>query len=358
MEFHQILVSASPGDAITNAALELRALLGQVTRSHIFARYIDPALGGEVFPLGSYPARLGVATGKNVLLYHASIGEPHVASFLLGRPERIVLVYHNISPADSFRPYDPVFAGLLEEGRRELAGLADRVALALAVSAYNAEELRALGYRDVRVAPLIVDASRLRSVDSDAGMAGELERRKGPLILFVGQLLPHKRPDLLLQAYHVLITYLVPDAHLVLAGASRLEPYRGALEWFIRELNLFNATLMGSVSLGALVALYRRADVFVTLSEHEGFCVPLLEAMTFDVPVIARAHAAVGETLGDGGLLLPPDDDPLLAAEAMAAVTMDRELGDRLISRGRRRLAHFDPDAARATLLQHLLSLV
>ncbi len=357
MDFHQILVSASPGDAITNAALELRSLLRRVTRSHIFARYIDPALGGDIFSLESYPGRPGAATGENVLLYHASIGELSVASFLLGRPERIVLVYHNISPADSFRSYDPVFAGLLEDGRRQLAEMADRVTLALAVSAYNADELEALGYDDVRVAPLIVETNRLRSISPDPDMARELERREGPLVLFVGQLLPHKRPDLLLQAYHVLITYLVPDAHLVLAGASRLEPYRGALEWFIRELNLLNATLVGPVSLQALVALYRRADVFVTLSEHEGFCVPLLEAMAFGVPVVARAHAAVPETLGDGGLLLPSDDGPLLAAEAMAAVLSDTRLSDRLISCGKKRLSDFNPDAARATFLSHLLSL-
>ncbi len=355
MEFHQLMVSASPGDAVTNAALELRQVLRQVGPSEIYAAYRDPRLADEVQLLGEFPRR-GRRAGEDVIVYHASIGEPLTTAFLLERRERVVLVYHNISPAASFAPYDPAFAGLLVQGRRELVALRHRVHLALAVSPYNARDLEALGYEDVRLAPLIIDTEAMRRIEPDPATAHHLQSQlKGPVVLYVGQLSPHKRADLLVQAYHVLVTYLEPEAHLILVGAGKLVPYRQAVQSFIEDLNLSRAWIAGSVAPEALVAFYRRADAFVTASEHEGFCVPVVEAMAFDVPVVARAQAALPETLGGAGLLLPPEDDPVLLAEAMAAAATDPAIRPALVAAGRSRLRDFDPDNARAAVLEHLL---
>jgi glycosyltransferase involved in cell wall biosynthesis len=354
MRIDQVLVGASPGDAITNDAFELRALLRDFGPSDIYARYYDASLAAEVHPLDAYQGRVE-AGDDDVLCYHASIGEPDVMAFLRGRSERLVVVYHNISPAEGFRAYDPALAGLLDGGRLELAELAERTQLALADSEYNAAELRALGYRDVRVSPLVIDVGRLRSVPPHPGTARHLEEAvEGPVALFVGQLLPHKRPDLLIEAFHVLVTYLVPDAHLVLVGPGRLPVYRQAIETFAQELNLAQVWVTGSISDAELVAFYRRADAFVTASEHEGFCVPLVEAMAFEVPIVAREHAAIPETLGGAGIVLPPEDDPLLLAEAMAAVVTDPALADALRARGRARLEAFSPERARATFASHV----
>lgn len=353
MGIHQVLVAASPGDAVTNAAFGLRDLLRRLGPSEVYARYIDPHLADEVRFLGAC-----AGDGGDLLVYHASVGEPAVASFLLGRPERLVLVYHNITPARYFTFLDPDFAQLLAAGRAELMLLRDRVALALAVSAYNAADLETLGYIDVRLSPLALGLDALRETVPDEAMTARLaEEHDRPMVLFVGQLLPHKRPDLLLEAYHVLSTYLLPEARLVLVGSGRSETYRRALEGFIGELNL-SAWITGRVSDAELAALYRDAAAFVTMSEHEGVCVPLLEAMAFDVPVIARAHAAIPETMGSAGLLLPPDDDPLLAAEAMHSLLTDDGLAARLASLGRARAAAFHPDTARATFLGHLAEVV
>ena len=126
------------------------------------------------------------------------------------------------------------------------------------------------------------------------------------MLLFVGQLLPHKRPDLLVEAMHVATTYLGLEATLLLVGQNRFARYADAISAQIRELNIRQVHVVGSVGDAQLAAMFRKATAFVTVSEHEGFCVPLLEAMAFDVPVIARACAAIPETVGDGGLLLPP----------------------------------------------------
>lgn len=345
MALHQVLVGASPGDAVTNAAFEIRALLRQKGPSEIYARYFDAALAGEVLPLDRF-------IGADVIYFHASIGEPEVASFLASRNERLVVIYHNISPSDPFRDHDAAFADLLDGGREELCALAPRAQSALADSEYNASELEALGYRDVRVSPLILEP-RLHAVEPHPPLMRYLTTEvEGPLVLFVGQLLPHKRPDLLLKAFHVLVTYLIPDARLVVVGAGRLPAYRRALQAFVDELNL-PASLVGSVSEAELAAYYRHAAVFVTASEHEGFCVPLVEAMSFDVPVVAREYAAVPETLGGAGILLPPIDDPLLMAEALALAITDDEVRSALVDRGRRRVIDFAPDKARATFLRN-----
>lgn len=349
----QIVVAASPGDAVTNAAFAFQELLQKAGPSALFARYIDPRLTGRVNPLPGCNAN---GRSEDLLIYHLSIGEPEVAQFLLGRQERLVLVYHNITPPEYFATLDPAFAALLAGGRSELELLRGRVALALAVSAYNARELEALGYREVRISPLPIDIGALHAVEPDAATMEDLDGLDGPLLLYVGQLLPHKRPDLLLQAFHMLSTYLMPDAHLVMLGPARNERYRRALTTFVSETNLHRVRIPGWLTPEQLAAHYRKADVFVTMSEHEGVCVPLLEAMSFDVPVVARAFGAIPETMGDAGLLLPARAGASLVAEALAEVISQEKLRRVLIDRGRQRVRGCDPGQAKATFLSHLAS--
>jgi L-malate glycosyltransferase len=354
-EIHQILTTASPGDAITNAAFALQALLRQVAPSDIFARYVDPALDDRVRHIRHYPGRPSAAAGANVLVYHASIGDPEVLSFLLQRPETLVLQYHNVTPAGFFDPWDPALAALLRDGRRQLQVLRERVALPLAVSHYNASELEALGYRDVAVVPPIVDVTALTGEPPDPRTVQHFtDRSEGPVLLFVGQLLPHKRPDLLVHLAHVLNTFHEPDAQVVLVGSARLERYGRALHDLLRELNLPNVWLTGPVTPSQLGSFFRAADVFVTMSEHEGLCIPLLESMAFDVPVVARRYAAIPETLADAGLLLPAGAGPELACEAVLHLLSSSGDRDDVVAAGRSRLAAFDPDHARAGFLQAL----
>ena len=179
-----------------------------------------------------------------------------------------------------------------------------------------------------------------------------------PTFLYVGQILPHKRPDLLLEAYEVLVTHLVPDANLVLVGHARNRGFARAFRAQLAELSLPGVRFVGRATPAQLSACFERATAFVTASEHEGVCVPLLESMAFDRPVVARDHGAIAETMGDAGVLLPADSGALLMAEALAELATSPDLRADLVARGRRRLADFQPDAARAAFLDVLLEVV
>jgi glycosyltransferase involved in cell wall biosynthesis len=358
MQVNQIVVSAAPGDAVTNSALEFRRLLRRVGPSEIFAQHVDPALAGDVLELPWFHQldRGRRRPTDDLIIFHGSIGAPEVFSFIMSRPERIVLMYHNVSPAPMYHEYDPAFAGLLESGRRDITRLAGKATMAMAPSAYNAIELVTMGYRDVRIVPLVVDVTRLQSLRPDPGVTAWLDEIEGPVLLYIGQLLPHKQPERLVQAFHVLSTYLHPDAHLVLAGANRSAAYKARFETYARQLNLPNLHVLGPVSDEAMASLYRRADVLVTTSSHEGFWVSPLEAMAFGVPVVARATAAIPETVGDAGVLVPADGGTLLFAEAVHEVLSNDDLRNRLVEAGHRRVEDFDPDQARAAFLRNVLS--
>lgn len=361
MRVHQVVATATPRDAVTDAARTYQSFLRQAAPSELFALNIDPALEGQVHRISDYAAvtqQVGWSR-DDVIVYHLSIGCPEVVRFVMSAPERLVVVYHNISPSSAFRGYDTGFADVLDLGREEMRLLATRAAVAITPSAFNARELGSAGYRDVRIAPLVVDPARLSSVRSDPDTARHLDQHaSGEVIVFVGQLLPHKRPEFLLEAFHVLKTHLRPSANIFLVGASRLPPFREALEEFMRQANLVGANLVGAVSDASLVALLRRADLFATASEHEGFCVPLLESMAFDVPILARECAAIPETAGPAALLVPPDDGPLLFAEAMHEMLGNRPLREHLTRRGRQRLLAFEPAKSASTFLHHLLDTV
>ncbi len=339
MQIHQVLAAAAYGDAVTNEAVALRDVFRRAGQSDIFAHNSDGRVP-EVRRLTEFPARTA-GRGERVVLLHCSIGEPAVTRFLADRAEPIVLRYHNITPPEFYEGHDRRLAHLLALGREELRQLRPRVAAAFAVSAFNADDLRELGYTDPVVVPLVHDTSRLLPLKLKEPLARLPGPEAGPAVLFVGRLAPNKGQHLLIQAFHVLKTYLRPDVHLMIAGRPSPLTYAHSLEQFVSELALPDVRFFGHVPDAELAAIYRRADLLCCLSAHEGFGVPLLEAMAFDIPVVAWATSAVRDTVGDAGLLLP-DPKPAVVAEALHRVLSDAGLRRRLVTRGRRRLSQFD----------------
>jgi glycosyltransferase involved in cell wall biosynthesis len=347
---HQVVVTAAPGDAITNSVMEIRSLLRTYGKSEVFACNVHNDLHGDVLSISDYD-RHAPAEKQPLTLVHVSMGDDQLLPFVSRLAGSLIVSYHNITPSSYFAPWDPPTARLLELGRRSLEPLRDRTVLALADSSFNAADLRDAGYPLVRVGGLILGVERLSELEP-ARLSAPVG---GPIVLSVGQLYPHKRPDLILAAFHELVSRHRPDASLVLAGSARLPAYAEAISNYVDRLGLASkVTVTGHISDEELVAWYRRADLFVVASEHEGFCVPLIEAMQFDIPIVARANGAVPETLGGAGVLVPGDTGPSTLATVIAAVLDDDPARDALRARGRERRRAFTAEACRRRFLEAL----
>ncbi len=306
----------------------------------------------------SRSVRIRPRHARNVLVFHASIGQPAVHDFLTTRAEPLVLVYHNITPGSYYEPYDPFFADLLVLGRQEVERLRPRVLAAVAASQFNARELEAMGYRNIRVVPPVVNVRRLSQVEPRASTVRHLEALDAPILLAVGQLLPHKRPDFLVEMMHVAATYLGMNGYLMLVGYQRFERYARAIREQVLELNLPRVHVVGAVDEPDLAAMFSTAAAVVSASEHEGFCLPLLEAMTFEKPVVAHACAAIPETVGDAAILLPSADGPALFAEAVTEILANDAMRAGLTARGARRLTELELVAPETAIVETLIEVV
>jgi glycosyltransferase involved in cell wall biosynthesis len=338
MNVHQLLSGAGPHDAITNEALQFRARFrAWGYGGQDFAARLAPGTNGAVSPLAAFAPR-----PEDLLLLHHSARAPRLAE-LLGLPNRQLLLYHNVTPAEWLWDQAPITAVLCHVGRDQLRRLVERVEVAAADSSFNAAELRALGARRTEVIPLLVDLARLGPPAPQGPPPGP------PTILFVGRLTPNKRQDEVIRAFALYRRHRAPDARLVLVG----EPITPAYGEHIRAVA--DALAPGAVtSEGGLESLelgdrYRSAHAFLCMSEHEGFCIPLLEAFHFGIPVIARPAGAIPETAGDAALLVD-DQDLAVVAELLELVVGDRALRAELRQRGAARVAAYAPDVVAARL--------
>jgi glycosyltransferase involved in cell wall biosynthesis len=287
-----------------------------------------------------------------VILYHASI-HSRMATFVGERRERLVVDYHNITPSRFFTGWDPVSEARMDLGRVELRRLAGQAELGLADSRYNEIELVEVGYRATSVCPVLIDYLR---GDPEPEVLARLEQERsggGTRWLFVGRLAPNKCQHDVIGAFGVYRRIFDPGATLTLVGGSAAPRYEQALRGLVTELELDGAVhFAGSVPLGHLLAVYRTADVLVCLSEHEGFCVPVIEAMAHGVPVVAFAAAALPDTVGDAAVLLD-EKDPLLVACAVDRLVSDAPLRAELVRAGRARAEEFSlPNTAKQLVAQ------
>lgn len=333
----QVIPSLASRDAIGNHTLQVRALLRDLgLESDIYYGNATADVAGEGRPLDA----LGPVHPERWLLYQMSIGSP-AGEVVAGRDDPLLVNYHNITPAELLARFEPAIAEEARWGRAQLGALAGRTRLAVCDSAYNAGELERAGYRSTAVVPLLVDFAGFGGA-ADPECLARLEARRaagGADWLFVGKVAPHKAEHDLVKALAVYRRIYDPRARLTVVGGAISEAYRRLVEELAAGLGLAEAvTLVGSVSHGELVAHYQAADVFTCASDHEGFCVPLVEAMYHRLPVVAHGVAAVPETVGGAGVLVA-DKDPLRFAATVHRVLADAALRRRLADAAGRRVA-------------------
>lgn len=353
---HQLVAGFAMGDAISNEAFVLRKIFrswGYASDIFSESKRILPDLRNEARDLEKSLDAFGT---DDIVLLHLSVGSP-VNDRFPDLPGRKAILYHNITPPSYFAGLQEQIAHSLSVGLEQARRLAGRAEVVLADSRFNADELVAMGYApDIRVLPLVLDLGRLRATPDRAVLKRYNDGKTN--VLFVGRCVPNKRIEDILAAFYYFQRYVEPNSRLIHVGSyAGTEQYHALLLTQLRDLSLKNVDLLGTARQEELNAIYRSARVFLCMSEHEGFCIPLIESMTHDVPVAAYAAAAVPETLDGAGVLFREKRFDLVA-EMMGEMAKDTMLRHSLIQGQRERLARYEQRNLEGELRAHLSPLL
>jgi glycosyltransferase involved in cell wall biosynthesis len=334
---NQWLPAAHKGDAIGDSARRMRDLWRRLGHeSEIYALTIDDDLRDDVRQFADKASGRG-----DVTMFHFALPSPMTEAFAR-LPRGRVLQYHNVTPASFFAPYDAGLFRLASLARHELRTLVGRVDLALGVSAFNRRELDEAGFAQTGVLPLAVDTSRVTRPGSRPALEKILDD-EFVNFLFVGRIAPNKKIEDHIRLAEHYKRYVDAFYRFIFVGRYDAVPrYYSTIRALMSELRLLNERFVftGPVPDEDLAVYYQKAAVYISLSEHEGFCAPLLEAMAADVPVLAYGAGAVPETLGGAGVQFAPKDLEY-AAELLGSLAFDDGLRARVIAGQRRRLADF-----------------
>ena len=342
---HQFIATLNPHDATATHTLQLRAALRAAGwRSEIFAEAIHDDLAAEAFKHWMYPEH---AAPGDVAIYQFTTSSA-VAGYLAEHGLPVILDFHNFTGPEYFVGWEPRSVERAALAADELALLAPEALLGLAKSPFSQQELRRAGCRRTAVVPVLADYGRVTAAP-DARVAAELAQLRaggGADILFVGRVVPSKAQHELVKALWAYRRLYDGKARLHLVGGTSSFEYTKALQDYVDDLGLSAAVrLPGEVSDAALAAYFEAADVYLSLSAHEGFGVPLVEAMVAGVPVVTRGAGAVSDTVADAALVLAAADPSYIAA-ALHRVCTDEQLRATLTAAGARRAAELSADAA------------
>ncbi len=352
MRIDQLLPGFSSGDAISNYALQLQEIIrswGFESTIYCERRHVGFKVDHLCKDYSSLPAEQGQ---KDITIYHYSIGSDLSDLFANLKGHR-VLLYHNITPYHYFAGIHEDKMQVLREGLEELKGLVDATELAVGVSEFNRRELEERGFRNSAVLPLIVDRERL-SAEPDREF---MKKYSGDYtnLLFVGRMAPNKKVEDLIKIFYYYRNTINSRSRFLLGGSTiGMDRYMNHLRMLINALDIPDVVFCDHVTDAELYALYRCSDIFVCMSEHEGFCIPLLEAMHFRIPALAYAAAAIPETLGDSGIVVKKKDH-IAIAEIIDTVVSNPELKEAIVKKQLPRLQAFSKEAV-SERLQTLLS--
>ncbi|MDE5620311.1 MAG: glycosyltransferase [Ruminococcus sp.] len=336
MRVVQLLPTVSYGDAVSNDALALDSIILKMgLETGIYAEITGKNLPkGKVRKVG----QLKNLKKDDIIIYHMSTGSE--LNFTLDRYKcRKMMIYHNITPPEFFCPYSHEAFSLTNYGYEGLDFLRDRVEYCLADSAYNKSELLKHSYKcPIDVRPVLIPFNDYRQSPDSETIRKYKDGRTN--IIFVGRIAPNKKQENIIKSFYF-YKKINPESRLILVGSyTGMENYHERLENYVKALGLSDVIFTGHVRFSEILAYYRIADIFLCMSEHEGFCVPLTEAMFFNIPIIALDKGAVADTLGGSGILLP-DNDSVFASEMIEYTVKNNDFRRHIISGQKKRLADF-----------------
>jgi len=336
MKINQILPALSYGDAVGNDAIEIRNSLRRMGyESDIYAKHIHPKVNKFAKPLKNYRKDSG-----NIVIYHFSLAGFDVTDFVRNLPDMKILIYHNITPQHYFKNINDELYNVCRYGREELKSLNKVVKLALGDSEYNRKELEINGFNGTGVLPIMLDFSKY-TLQPDKRIIKKFEDDYVNLV-FVGRISPNKKQDDLIRTFYF-YKKINPKSRLILVGSHKgMDNYFLQLIKLVERLNLINDVVFtGHVDFDGMIAYYHLADVFLCMSEHEGFCVPLLESMYFNIPIIAYSSTAIPYTLGNCGILANEKKYDEIA-EMINLVITNASIREKLIFRQNERFKDYD----------------
>lgn len=338
MRIVQMLPTISYGDAVSNDVLALNTALKKAGyKTCIYAENIDSRLSkGIVKSANEYKD-----DASDIVIFHLSIGS-ELSNRVCQFRAKVIIVYHNVTPPAFFEKYNKNTERLCKEGVECVKRMSECPVLCLADSEFNKGDLIRLGYTcPMEVLPILIAFDDYKK-EPDKTVIDRYNKDDYVNIIFTGRVAPNKKQEDLITSFYYYKNYINPKSRLFIVGSyNEDDVYYSKLKKYVEMLELNDIIFTGHIPFNQILAYYHIADVFLCLSEHEGFCVPLIEAMYFDVPIIAYDSTAVGETLGESGLLLK-DKNPKLVAEAINAVMVDDMLRETLIHNEKIRLQYFD----------------
>ena len=336
MKIIQLLPTIAFGDAVSNDTRAIRKIIEEMGfETEIYAEHIDVRLPkGTARSVG----RLSRLQDDDILIYHGSTGT-ELNFDLPNYGGRQVMIYHNITPPVFFHDYAPELERETEYGYKGIRNLADKVAYCVADSDYNRQDLRQMGYnQEIDVCPIIIPFEDYEK-KPDQQIINKYMDDGWTNALFVGRLAPNKKEEDVIRSFFCYQRDYNPKSRLFLVGGGDGGMYERRLRNYVQYLGISDRVILtGHIKFDAILAYYTLADVFVCMSEHEGFCVPLAEAMFFDTPIVAYRSSAVPETLGQGGMLLD-EKDPNLVAAVIDRIVRDEGLRAYLSKAQKARLA-------------------
>jgi len=340
------LQTISFGDAISNDVLEIDKVLNEKGyESSIYAEFIRGKNTARfVRPINELNNHV---KEEDVVIYHYCIGTELTYWFKNQNCTKI-LIYHNITPHEFFIKYSKDMTEITRYGRMGLYDLVGHVDYVIADSSYNKQELIDIGFKNVSVIPVLIDFLKYKSSPDGKVIRRYKDGKKN--ILFVGRLAPNKCQEDIILAFAYYRQNINPNSRLILVGSNAVPKYADDIRALPGRLDLDDVIFAGHVTQEELIGYYSVADVFLCMSEHEGFCVPLVESMLFDVPIIAFESSAISDTLKDSGIIFLKKDYARVGA-LLDIIMNQTDIRNKIIEKQKERLQYFSYDSVKQELL-------
>lgn len=350
MRIYQVIPTLAYGDAVGNDTVALKQLISSLGyKTDIFAESI-------VSPYNEKTAKkisqMPVLDTNDIIIYHLSTGTKLNYTIADYKCRKIV-IYHNVTPPQYFSSYSPFFYGINTKALEGAKYLADKVDYCLADSEFNKQDLIDMGYKcPIDVLPILIPFDDYLKKPNTGVLKRYSDTRTN--ILSTGRIVPNKKIENVIKAFYMYKKYYDKEARLFLVGSyTESDLYYRKLKKYVSDLDLKDVIFTGHIKFDEILAYYTLADVYLCMSEHEGFCVPLAESMFFDIPIIAYDKCAIKYTLGGSGILLE-NNNPLEVAGVINRVISDNNLRETIKKGQRLRLCDFRHDAVAEQFKKYL----